>query len=177
MNRVKKIKEHGQSIWLDFLDRKVMDSGELQKYIEEDGISGLTSNPAIFEKAITGSSDYDGDLAELDKGYDSDQDLFFAIAIKDIRRAADIFLPIYEKTGGGDGFVSLEVSPALARDTTGDHRSGRRALGQGRQGEFNGQDTGYPGRPGCDKGMYRQWDQRERYPALWPIWTGWNPGF
>ncbi len=118
-NNVKYIHDFGQSIWLDFFDRKIMDSGELKKLIDEDGISGVTSNPSIFEKAITSNSDYDEDIATLSRKENSNEKIFFSIAVKDIKRAAIFFKPIYEKTNGEDGFVSLEVSPQLAYDTDG----------------------------------------------------------
>lgn len=119
MNPLNKLPEHGQSIWLDLLDREIMDSGKLKKLIEEDDLRGLTSNPSIFEKAITGSSDYDKDIWKLSKTPMADADIFFEMAIADIQRAADIFKPVFDKTDGTDGFVSLEVSPYLARDTDG----------------------------------------------------------
>ncbi|NDP22999.1 MAG: transaldolase, partial [Paludibacter sp.] len=118
-NKVKSILDFGQSIWLDFLDRKIMDSGELKKLIEEDGIRGLTSNPAIFEKAISNSSTYDEDIEALSKQKTNNGEIFFGLAVKDIKRAADFFKPVYDETKGEDGFVSLEVSPHLARDTGG----------------------------------------------------------
>lgn len=119
MNNLTEIIKHGQSIWLDLLDRNLMDSGQLKKLIQEDGLRGLTSNPAIFEKAISNSSDYDQDIKELsNKGLDN-KDIFFEIAVADIQRAADIFKSVYDGTNGNDGFVSLEVSPHLARDTSG----------------------------------------------------------
>lgn len=117
MNPLNKIREQGQSIWLDLLNRKIMDSGKLQELIEDDDLRGLTSNPSIFEKAISGSSDYDEDIAELSETGKEDTDLFFEMAIKDIQRAADLFKPVFDKTNGHDGFVSLEVSPYLARKT------------------------------------------------------------
>ena len=119
MTPLNTIQKHGQSIWLDLLDREIMDSGKLQRLIEEDDLRGLTSNPSIFEKAISGSADYDDDIIKLSKEVDTNPALFFEMAIKDIQRAADIFKPVYDKTGGEDGFVSLEVSPYLARDTDG----------------------------------------------------------
>lgn len=117
MNPLNKIRNLGQSIWLDLLDREIMDSGKLQSLIDDDDLRGLTSNPSIFEKAISGSSDYNKDIDKLSKSEDSNAAIFFDMAIKDIQRAADIFKPVYDKTGGKDGFVSLEVSPHLARDT------------------------------------------------------------
>ncbi len=124
-NRVKHIHNFGQSIWLDFLDREIMDSGKLKKLIEEDGVRGLTSNPAIFEKAISNSSDYDDDIASLSKQKTSNDEIFFGLAIKDIKRAADFFKPVYDEAKGADGFVSLEVSPHLARDTEGTIKQAR----------------------------------------------------
>ncbi|HLL44987.1 MAG TPA: transaldolase [Segetibacter sp.] len=119
-NRVKQIHEFGQSIWLDFIERRLIQSGGLQKLIDEDGIRGVTSNPAIFEKAISGSSDYDEQIAELSRESKSNDQIFYAVAIDDIKAAADLFKQVYEEeVEGADGFVSLEVSPLLARDTEG----------------------------------------------------------
>ncbi len=119
-NKVKKIHDYGQSIWLDFIDRKIMDTGELQKLITEDGVRGVTSNPAIFEKAFSSSSDYDEDIAKLAKEGKSNDDIFYGVAVEDIKRAADLFMQVYEdKVKGADGYVSLEVSPRLALDTEG----------------------------------------------------------
>lgn len=125
-NKVKSIRNFGQSIWLDFFDRKIMNSGKLEKLIDEDGVSGVTSNPSIFEKAINSSSDYDKDIAILSPQKNSNDDIFFSLAVKDIKRAADFFKPIYEKTNGEDGFVSLEVSPLLAHDTDGTIKQARK---------------------------------------------------
>lgn len=117
-NKVKKIHDYGQSIWLDFIDREIIKSGKLQKLIDEDGVRGLTSNPAIFEKAISSSSDYDADIAAFSKDKLSNEDIFYRLAVKDIQQAADLLLPVYnEEVKGADGYVSLEVSPLLALDT------------------------------------------------------------
>ncbi|MGI4805434.1 MAG: transaldolase [Janthinobacterium lividum] len=117
-NRVKQIHELGQSIWLDFIDRKIMDTGEMQKLITEDGVRGVTSNPAIFEKAFSSSSDYDADIAKLAKEGKSNDDIFYGVAVEDIKRAADLFMQVYEEgIKGADGYVSLEVSPRFALDT------------------------------------------------------------
>lgn len=119
-NNVKRIHDFGQSIWLDFIDKKLMESGQLQKLIDEDGVRGITSNPAIFEKAISSSSDYDEQIAKHSAEGKTNEEIFYAIAMDDIRAAADIFKQVYEEeVEGADGFVSLEVSPFLARDTQG----------------------------------------------------------
>ncbi len=118
-NNVKQIHDFGQSIWLDFINREIMNSGEFKKLIEEDGIRGVTSNPSIFEKAINGSDDYQKDILKYASEGESNEEIFFSMAIKDIQSAADFLKPIFNESKGGDGFVSLEVSPLLARDTEG----------------------------------------------------------
>ncbi len=117
--------ELGQSVWLDYLRRGMLRSGELQAMID-DGLRGLTSNPTIFEHAISGSSDYDEALSALAATRRSDRDIFEALAVEDVRTAADLFRPVYEGSQGADGFVSLEVSPTLARDTQGTIAEARR---------------------------------------------------
>jgi transaldolase/transaldolase/glucose-6-phosphate isomerase len=124
-NKLKSITDFGQSIWLDFFDRKIMDSGKLEKLIKDDGISGVTANPSIFEKAIGSSSDYDEDITAFSRQKSSSEDIFFRVAVKDIQRAADFFLSVYEETNGEDGFVSIEVSPHLAQDTEGTVKQAR----------------------------------------------------
>ncbi len=115
----------GQSVWLDYLRRGMMRSGELQSLIE-DGLRGLTSNPTIFEQAIGGSGDYDDDLRALASSPSSDLEVFERLATEDVRQAADLFRPVYDATAGRDGFVSLEVSPTLARETEGTIADARR---------------------------------------------------
>jgi transaldolase/transaldolase/glucose-6-phosphate isomerase len=118
-NKVKQIHSFGQSIWLDFIDRAIIASGNLKKLIDEDGVRGVTSNPAIFEKAITSSSDYDADIRKLADSDKTNEEIFFGLAISDIKQATDIFKGLYEESKGGDGYVSLEVSPFLALDDEG----------------------------------------------------------
>ena len=118
MNRLKQLQNYGQSVWLDYIRRSLIKSGELQDLIEQDGIRGVTSNPSIFQKAIAGSSDYDSTLEEMETGQDFDaMSLYENFAIADIQAAADILKPIYQETDRQDGYVSLEVSPYLAHDT------------------------------------------------------------
>jgi transaldolase len=109
----------GQSVWLDYLRRNALDNGELQGLIDYDGLSGLTSNPSIFEKAIAESHDYDDDIRTMAQGGKSIAEIYEALTVKDIQHAADLFRPIYDRLDGADGFASLEVSPKLAHDTAG----------------------------------------------------------
>jgi transaldolase/glucose-6-phosphate isomerase len=120
MNPVKALENHGQAIWLDFLARGFVAKGDLQKLIDSDGVKGVTSNPSIFEKAIGSSDEYDGAIGQaLKRGDRPVAELFEHLAVEDIQRAADVLRPVYDRLKGGDGFVSLEVSPYLAMDTKG----------------------------------------------------------
>ena len=120
MNPVKALESHGQSVWLDFLARGFVATGELKTLIEDDGVSGVTSNPAIFEKAIGSSDEYDAAIDKALKGGDrSVAELFEQLAVEDIQHAADVLGPVYDRLDGNDGFVSLEVSPYLAMDLRG----------------------------------------------------------
>ncbi len=119
MNRLRQLRQQGQAVWLDYIRRDLLTGGELARLIEEDGVSGVTSNPAIFEQAIGGSDLYDESLrALLAAGSDRPvAELYEELAVEEIRMAADLLRPVYDETGGADGFVSLEVSPHLARRT------------------------------------------------------------
>ena len=109
----------GQSLWLDNISRELLDSGTLARYIAELSVTGLTSNPTIFEQAIGHGDAYDAQIGALTQAGRSGEDLFFALAQQDLRAAADLFRPVHDATGGVDGWVSLEVSPLLVDDTAG----------------------------------------------------------
>ncbi len=109
----------GQSPWYDFITRDLVTSGELARLIAEDGLRGMTTNPTIFEKAIAGSALYDDDIRRLAAEGRRPAEIFEALAVEDVAAACDLFLPVYQESGGLDGLVSMEVSPTLARDTTG----------------------------------------------------------
>ncbi len=109
----------GQSLWLDYLSRSIIDNGELQQLIQQDGLKGLTSNPSIFEKAIGEGKDYDNAIHALAREDKSVGEIYQALIVEDIQRAADLFRPVFDRLEGADGFVSLEVSPQLAYDTDG----------------------------------------------------------
>jgi transaldolase len=116
MNPLARLGELGQSVWYDYITRDLLVSGELARLIAADGLRGMTSNPTIFDKAVAGSHLYDEDIRRMaDKGRSAGE-IFEALAVADVRAACDAFLPLYERSGRGDGLVSLEVSPTLARD-------------------------------------------------------------
>jgi transaldolase len=117
MNATTQLNTLGQSLWLDNITRKLLDSGTLQRYIDEFSVTGLTSNPTIFDHALKGSTDYDADICRKLQQGQSGEALFFDLALADVTRAADLFLPIHQRSHGVDGWVSLEVSPLLAYDT------------------------------------------------------------
>jgi transaldolase/glucose-6-phosphate isomerase len=118
-NALFELEEAGTSVWLDYIRRNLMTSGELQRMIDEDAVVGMTSNPTIFEKAIGGSSDYDEALRALvDRGL-SNEDIFLSLMVEDIRMAADVLKPVYDQTKHKDGYVSIEVLPNVANDTKG----------------------------------------------------------
>ena len=117
MKATQKLHEIGQSLWLDNITRSLLSNGTLRRYILESSVTGLTSNPTIFDHAIKNSHDYDEAISQKMKEGKSGEALFFELAIEDLRQAADLFRPIHDRTNGVDGWVSLEVSPLLARDT------------------------------------------------------------
>ena len=126
MKPTQQLHDLGQSLWLDNITRGLLTQGTLRHYIDEFSISGLTSNPTIFDHAIKNSNFYDKTIQEKLKEGKTGEDLFFELALQDLQQAADLFRPIHDRTGGLDGWVSLEVSPLLAHDTT-------RTVGEARQ--------------------------------------------
>ena len=125
-NPLKRLEGLGQSIWIDYIRRDLIGSGELARFIEQDGISGMTSNPAIFQKAILGSDDYDDDIRTMSDEGRSNLEIYETLIIQDVQNAADAFRSVYDRTDGVDGYVSLEVNPHLARDTEGTIEEARR---------------------------------------------------
>lgn len=116
MTKLAELADLGQSIWLDFIERGFMEAGEMRTLIDR-GLRGVTSNPSIFDKAISGSDRYDSQLGQLAKKGHSTEEIYQAVVISDIQTACDMFRPVYDSTGGLDGYISLEVSPDLAHDT------------------------------------------------------------
>ena len=118
MKATRTLHDLGQSLWLDNITRTLLNSGTLKRYVDELSVTGLTSNPTIFDHAIKNSTDYDGDISRKAPSAKSAEALFFELALADLTRAAELFQPIFARTDGVDGWVSLEVSPALAHDTS-----------------------------------------------------------
>src|SRR5436189_560644 len=117
MKATETLHDRGQSLWLDNITRDLLETGTLKRYIDELSVTGLTSNPTIFDHAIKNSSAYDAAIRKKVKEGKSGEELFFELALEDLTRAADLFRPIWDRTAGVDGWVSLEVSPLLAHDT------------------------------------------------------------
>lgn len=134
---LQRLRAIGQSLWLDNITRQMLDDGTLERWIAEYGLTGLTSNPSIFDEAIGGSDAYDAGIREKHGAGASGEALFLELALEDLRRAADLFAPVHEATGGVDGWVSLEVSPLLADDAAGSVEAARRIHAQaGRRNLF-----------------------------------------
>ncbi len=125
-NPVLKLQDFGQSMWLDFLRRGLIESGELQSLIDDDGVRGVTSNPSILEKAIAGTDDYEDAIAELAGSGMGAEEIYETLAVEDIQRGTDLFRSMWDASDGQHGFVSLEVNPHLARDTSGTIEEARR---------------------------------------------------
>ena len=147
MTHLHVLRELGQSLWLDNITREILDNGTMQHYIDDFGITGLTSNPTIFDEAIGNSSAYDAGIREKSAAGKHDEALFIELALEDLRRAADLFRPVFEATHGVDGWVSMEVSPLLAADTAGSIEAAHRIHEQG------GRENLYVKIPGTPEGV------------------------
>ena len=163
-----KLHEMGQSLWLDNITRGLLTSGTLHRYIQEFSVTGLTSNPTIFDHAIKNSHDYDDAIRQKLKEGKSGEALFFELALEDLRQAADLFRPIHDQTDGVDGWVSLEVSPLLAHDTAEHPRRGQGSPCPGGTPESLHQDTGYQGGPARHRGSHLRGRAGQRDLAVLP---------
>ncbi|HEX5960790.1 MAG TPA: transaldolase [Rhodanobacteraceae bacterium] len=156
MNPTRQLHDLGQSIWLDNITRGILDHGTLAKYIAEQDVTGLTSNPSIFDKAISGGHDYDGAISELLAAGQHGEELFFALALQDLTRAADLFKPAFHHSDGVDGFVSLEVSPLLVDDTAATIESAALLHARARRDNLFIKIPGTPaGIPAIEESIYR----------------------
>src|SRR5262249_6538788 len=125
-NPLLRLAELGQSVWYDYIRRDLYQGPELRRLIEQDGLRGMTSNPTIFQQAIATTELYDDDVRRMGEQGLAPAEIFEGLAVADVSRAADVFRQVYEKTGGGDGYVSIEVQPELANDTAGSVAEARR---------------------------------------------------
>jgi len=156
MNAIQTLRSLGQSLWLDQITRDLLDSGGLTRYIGELGITGLTSNPTIFDGAIGGGAAYDTDIVKLTRAGKSNEEIFLDLELSDLRRAADLFRPAYEESQGVDGWVSLELSPLLAADTKGSIIAAERIFKEaGRQNLYIKIPGTAAGVPAIEESIYR----------------------
>ena len=164
---IDRLRERGQSVWLDFIHRGMLDSGQLERYVRDGWITGLTSNPTIFNKAIAGSAQYDDALRAAARARrESAYDAFVGIAGDDLRRAADIFRSVYDATEGADGYVSFEAPPGIEDDAEATVREAHRLReAVGRPNVMN-QGAGHRGRRGRAARAHRAGHERERDAAL-----------
>ncbi len=156
MNSLQQLRDLGQSLWLDQITRDLLDDGTLATYIKDRGITGLTSNPTIFDAAIGGGKAYDADIARLSRLGKSGEEIFLDLELADLRRAADLFRPIYDDTQGLDGWVSLELSPLLAADTKGSIAAAERIYREAGRSNLFIKIPGTPqGIPAIEESIYR----------------------
>jgi transaldolase len=148
MNRLHALHDAGVSIWIDALSRELLDRGDFARLIADHAVTGATSNPTTFARAIIGSDRYDDQLrAALASGVRDPRELFFEVAVDDVRRAADLLRPVYDRSDGRDGFVSLDCTSRPRRRRAGHDRAGPRAVGPARAAQRDDQGPGYGGRP------------------------------
>ena len=167
MNRLQQLHDAGVSIWLDTLSRELLDSGAFAALIADSAVTGATSNPTIFAKAITGSDAYDDQIrAAVASGVRDTQELFFALALDDVRHAADLLRPTYDASDGRDGFISFECTPDLADDTAATIEQALDALGAPRAAQRDDQGPRHRGRHPRDRGAHRPRRQRQRHAAV-----------
>ena len=155
MNKAQELHKLGQSLWLDNISRAILDDGTLRRYIDEFSVTGLTSNPTIFDEAIGSSAAYDEGIRAKAKAGKSGEALFMELALEDLRRAADLFRPILDATDGIDGWVSMEVSPLLANDTSASIDAAARIYGQAGRPNLFVKIPGTPeGIPAIEESIY-----------------------
>ena len=160
----RKLHDLGQSLWVDNITRTMLNDGTLQGYIDDYNLTGLTSNPTIFDKAISEGDAYDEQIEASTAP--STEERFFELAITDLTEAAEMFAPIHSRTDGVDGYVSLEVSPLLADDTEATHRAGGQAPRPGGPRQHLHQDPRDAGRSEVDRGLDLRGHPCQRHPAV-----------
>ena len=155
MNKAQELHDLGQSLWLDNITREILDNGTLRRYINEFSVTGLTSNPTIFDEAIGNTAAYDQGIRDKAKAGKSGEALFMELALEDLRRAADLFRPVFDATDGIDGWVSMEVSPLLANDTAGSIAAAAHIHGQAERPNLYVKIPGTPaGGPAIEESIF-----------------------
>ena len=155
MNKAQELHDLGQGLWLDNITREILDNGTLRRYINEFSVTGLTSNPTIFDEAIGNTAAYDQGIRDKAKAGKSGEALFMELALEDLRRAADLFRPVFDATDGVDGWVSMEVSPLLANDTAGSIAAAARIHGQAERPNLYVKIPGTPeGGPAIEQSIF-----------------------
>ena len=155
MNKAQELHELGQSLWLDNITREILDNGTLRRYRNQFSVTGLTSNPTIFDEAIGNTPSYDDGIRDKAKAGKTGEALFMELALEDLRRAADLFRPVFDATGGVDGWVSMEVSPLLAHDTAGSIKAAARIHRQGERPNLYVKIPGTPeGLPAIEESIF-----------------------
>ena len=164
-SRLHELSAHGVSVWMDSLSREMLETGELARLMEEDAVVGVTSNPTIFQKALAEGDWYDEQLQAVSRETEDPTEIFIALAQEDIRDACDLMAPVWERTNGVDGFVSLEVDPRLAYDRVATLRAGDALPRGGRPEEPLREDPGHRARARRDRGLHREGalDQRDAH--------------
>ena len=165
-SRLHELSAHGVSVWIDSLSREMLETGELARLMDEDAVVGVTSNPTIFQKALAEGSWYDEQLRAVSREIDDPTEIFLALAQEDIRDACDLMAPVWERTDGIDGFVSLEVDPRLAYDREATLRPGDALPRGGRPEEPLREDPGHGAGAGRDRGLHREGPLDQRDPDL-----------
>ena len=167
-SRLHEVAELGQSVWIDSLSRGWLKTGALAGWMDEDALTGVTSNPTIFQKAMSEGEWYDDQLREVIKQEDDLKEVFLQLAMVDIEEACDLFRSVWDGGKGKDGYISMEVDPNLAYDTDGDDRGGGALPRLGRAAEPLREDPGDRARAACDRGDDRAWAEHQRDADLRP---------
>ncbi len=167
-NPLRRLEQFGQSIWLDYIRRRMITSGELQRLIDEDGLKGITSNPAIFEKAIAGSKDYDDDIRAMAGENKSVAQIYERITVADVQMAADAFKPLYNRAGRPGRLRQPGGEPAPGPGHRGHHRRGTPTLAGGEPAQHLHQGPRHRRGPARHYPPHQRGDQRQRHPAVQP---------
>ena len=165
-SRTQSVKAFGQSFWLDNIHRRELHDGTIKRLIDEDGISGITSNPTIFMKAVSSGSDYDEQIRILSQAGKDARAIYYRITLDDIREAGNLLKPVFEQTNGEDGFVSIELNPQHAFDTEKSIAEAQQISARDRPAQHHGQGSRHPSGSGCGAPAHCRRAQCKYYAAV-----------